>query len=188
MNGLSKKMLNKLKDKIEDWFIWVEKLWDTIENIFWYNPKRFIINFINYRKFLANNMWFDHSYIFQILKMKLENDVKYYKKYSLSLNSGEYVEEMETCIKLLDRIINDVYFDLAYEEHDKKWGKLNMEFKDEDDRKYLEFSRKNVITEEDKEKERKEFLKCCHAESQMRQQDIDNLFDFMKRNILKWWD
>jgi hypothetical protein len=150
----------------------------------YYYPKRFFRNLIDYRKFLWYNTWFDFTFIFEILKLKLETDVKYYKKDSFSGVSEEIIEEMQICIKSLDRLIEDVYYDEAFEEHDAKWGKLEHEFLEN----RVKFKRKNVLNETDEEQERKEFLEKCEDETSLRKIDLEIVFDTMKNNILKWWD
>lgn len=97
---------------------------------------------------------------------------------------------MKCCVLALDRLIKDEYHEIAYKEHDEKWGELQWSSVPTIKNEYgeLVFNRKEIKDEKDKEQERLEFLKCCRVEEQLRQRDIDTLFETMRKNILGWWD
>ena len=52
----------------------------------------------------------------------------------------------------------------------------------------LEITHKHVRTKEDEKQNKKEFHRICDHERKMRKQDIDYLFDYMKKHIEGWWD
>lgn len=119
--------------KIEDNYYKLCRLKYTLKNILWKNPLNFLRNIILYRKFLWENMWYDHYYLFNILKLKLEIDAKHYREYGMTTVSENLAREMECCVSLIKRI------------------------QEEDDIEQVP-------------------------------KDIDNLFKYISKNVLKWWD
>lgn len=188
-----------LFEKIEEWFLGLKCVNGTkIEDLYfsWYrlynkiiqscyrNPKNFFENIITYRKFLVRDMWFDHYYLFSILKDKLENDSKMYKKYGMTVHAKLYANQMNDCVHLLNRIIKDEYDEYELKSHDQKWGEINFNIN-----KHKTWSgRSGVNTDEDAEIERKEFKKCIYKAHEKRTKDIKDLFDKLNNNILNWWD
>lgn len=61
----------------------------------------------------------DHHYIFGVLKFKLENHAKYLAKSGNHECSDRDAELMMTCVRLIDRIQNESYYDELYDA-DKK--------------------------------------------------------------------
>ena len=112
-------------------------------------------------------------------------DIKYLKKDGISLDNEKNIKRMRVCAMILNRLIKDDYIINVYKNHDKKWGDLNLSF-DKDG--YVDISRPNVITEDDKKQEEKENAKLVNKETYMKKQDLDYLFDIIKKHILKWWD
>lgn len=132
----------------------------------------------------------DYFYLYKILKFKLERMEYLQRKYGYAVDSNKIADQIKLCINLLDRILKDEYSDMVFKKHDKKWGKLQMVFKPlEDNPNFSELlKRENVITEEDKKQERKEFAKLIQIEDNLKKQDIDLLFDTMKKYSQRWWD
>jgi len=89
------------------------------------NIRRFIRNLKDYWRFLMENEWWDHYFIYEVLKIKLEIDIKYYKKYAFSEEeySGKIVEEMQSCIALIKKIQDDDYI-----QHNGDVGVFSKEF------------------------------------------------------------
>lgn len=150
-----------------------------IKKVLWRLPKNFLINIWKYKRFLWNDFWWDSHHIFYMLREKLKNDVKMYKKYAWNLNADGLIEEMELCIKLLNRIIKDEYLDNALIPFDKKysnWMEKNFLIKDG---KYMGFSDK---------KQSKLFSKAGERSELQLKQDVEYLFKIMNKHILTWWD
>ena len=75
--------------------------------------------------------------------------------------------------------------------HDKKWGEPEFTFTDSTDYpncSELHIRHENVNTKEDKHLERKEFRRLMNKPEELKKQDIDMLFDYMKKHIQTWWD
>lgn len=61
----------------------------------------------------------DHHYIFEVLKFKLENQAKHLAEFGNHESSDRDAELMMTCIRLIDKIQNESYYDDFYDS-DKK--------------------------------------------------------------------
>jgi hypothetical protein len=57
----------------------------------------------------------DHHYVFQVLKFKLEKQAKHLVKYGSHESSERDAELMMTCVRLIDKIQNESYYDGFYE-------------------------------------------------------------------------
>jgi len=61
----------------------------------------------------------DHHYIFQVLKFKLEKQAKHLVKYGSHENAERDAELMMTCVKLINKIQNEEYYDELYKLDEK---------------------------------------------------------------------
>ena len=57
----------------------------------------------------------DHYYIFEVLKFKLENQSKHLIKYGYHENAEREAELLMTCVRLIDKIQNEKYYDDYYD-------------------------------------------------------------------------
>lgn len=104
-------------------------------------------------------------------------------------NAPVYAKQLKLCNLLLDRIIKDDYHDMIYKEHDEKWGPMKMDLspcKDGEHYKSI-ISRPNAITEEEKAQELKDYRSLMKKEPYMVDQDINMLFDTIKKRHRNWW-
>lgn len=196
-------MYNTWFDKLEDWFLelafidgkWPEDFYfmlcrflSRVQDILWYGPTIFIKNMVRFAPILWSDRWFDYHYLLNMMRVKLEHDAKMYRKYGMCTNSGEAAKQMEHCAELLKKIDDDNYDTEHLEPHDKKWGDMSFNFTKKDDGSIMMGSRPNVITDEDKELERKEFMEYIEAADIERNNDIKTLFGVMSKNLRTWWD
>jgi len=93
--------------------------------------------------------WWDHSFLYSILRKKLELMEEGFRLHGMGLHSEMDAKNMKKCILLLDRLINDAYID---------------------------YSKGNNI--------RNSFEK----EEMMIEQDLDLLFNIIRKHIRTWWD
>lgn len=144
--------------------------------IFLYKPIRFIQHFYNRIKNIIywmpviwNDEDFDYNYLFIIMRHKLISMRDFFNSDSaVTLYAEERAKEMDICIKILNRIIEDDYHENALMWHDKKWGK-------------------NYFKEKS-ETERKEFLNWMELADDNKKQDIIYLNAMLEKHIFKWWD
>jgi len=133
----------------------------------------------------------DHTFLYIILQFKLSNMEKYLRKYGSSINAEKDADRIKTCVNLLKRLMNDEYHDKVFKKHDEKWGKPEfnwIELKDQPKYKELKIKRLNVITEKDKEQEEKEYDNLIKIGNYSKQQDIDYLFETIRKYHQGWWD
>ncbi len=149
-----------------------------------------IKNFWKWRKVIYNDGWWDSYYIFEMLRFKFEDMEQKFRKYGISVTAKKDADKMKICKLLLDRLVKDEYYENVFKYHHKKWGEPELKWIDMEDSEYssLEINHKNVVTEEDKKIERKEYKNLMHREVALRKQDINYLFKILSKNILQWWD
>jgi nitrogenase subunit NifH len=109
--------------------------------------------------------------------------------YGNHVNSERDADNVHKALLYLDRMINYDYHDNVFKHHDKNRGQMKMEFKDsEDGRSFLDITRSNIKTEEDKIKEHKEYRRLAEIVEKQEVQDYEIFFDHLKKHIRSWWD
>lgn len=167
----------------------MKRFFKKIKDFFKYDVRYGIRNFIIWRKVIWKDRNFDQYYIYAILKHKLtlmEECIR-----DSYVGSDKEADNIKLCVYLLDRLMKDVYFEMAFKKHFEKWGDIELEFKPiEGDDEYSEvlFNQKNVNTKEEKEKSRIDFKRACDHENYLRDQDLDMLFTIMRKHIRGWWN
>ena len=114
----------------------------------------------------------------------------------IHVNHVQDADKIKKCVLVLERIMKDEYHENVFKYHDKKWGETKLNWKEVDGKEFgykkdvvaLDITRENAISKDQKEKERKEFRRLSPKVEQQRKQDIDFLFDYMKKHIQGWWD
>ena len=157
----------------------IRSIWRGIKNIFIWMPV------------IYKDRWYDHYYFFKILEFKLNLMSEMFEKEGHGVNSPKDAKRMKMCAELCKRFSEDNYSEEMYKAHEEKWGKLKMDFKDDPDRPgfgSLKMTHSKCLTEEDKTMEAIENKKIWDHEEKMKQQDINKLFDTMKKYIRGWWD
>lgn len=154
------------------------------------NIKYGVENLIYWFKVIWNDRSWDSYFIFIILKHKLSQMEKDFRLKGMHVGSNKDADKMKICILLLNRIINDNYWDLAGgEKHYRKWGTPELSSEPID----KEFSRliinhENCKTEEDEKQMNKEFKEISKKEEYLKKQDVRYLFHIISKHIFTWWD
>jgi hypothetical protein len=151
--------------------IWFRDFTTGLDNLLYWFPT------------IWSDRYWDHSYLFKIIRKKLNNMEKNIRSQGLHVDAITDADNMLICINALDKLIADNYSEEAFIEHDKKWGDLEWE-----KGKIISFKRKNVITEQDKLQERVESKLCWEKAEEDQKQDLETLFNTMKSESLRWWD
>jgi len=128
----------------------------------------------------------DWAYLFMLMKFKMEAMSKTIRNNQIVKNCDKYADQIDECIVLMGRILDNDYCDKEYEEHTKKWGKHI--FISTDNPNAYEMVRENVKTKKDEKKESKEFLDIILKGDKLYKKDWDELFKKLKKNINNWWD
>lgn len=156
---------------------------DKLEDVY-YSFKHGIPNLINWFPVIWKNREYDESYIFRLLEKKFELMEKTFSECDYIHNPKE-VEELKLAKLLCKRLgmNNFDYEENAFISHDKKWGEFDINLEVE----LFVRTRENVITVEDEEKERNEFLRWYkHSENQIKQ-DKEMLGKLISKKSRKWW-
>lgn len=153
-----------------------------------------IKRFIRWFPIIWNDREFDYNYLLEVMKFKLEEMENFFRsKNAMSMYSEQRADEMRRCITTLDRMIKNDYS--AFDRHDKKWGEMKMDFKaandefDEfDELSEMVITRPFVFNEFLGKQERKEFMRCAEHEDMLVKQDMEYLFNQIKKHLKGWWD
>jgi hypothetical protein len=137
---------------------------------------------------------YDDSYITEILIKKLEFTRDFYlsgKAYSAE--AEKVADEIKEAIDRLHMTRDswEFYEDLAMEQLEQKWGKTTFEFVPLEDRPGLtemKSKTEKVNTEEEEEQHRKEFRKALDTARKQYMKDKIKAYEFIAKNIDKWWD
>lgn len=140
-----------------------------------------IKNFWKWRKIIWNDRDYDYIFIFRILHFKLSNINERWKNEDYFVGQEKQRKNLETCVNLLDRIINNTPYDKILDKHFEKWVYPNIW---ETDSLGLEDFKPKVICEQ----ERKEIKNIFQKQEILYKQDLEYLFKLLRRHISKWWD
>ena len=165
------------KDELQEAF---EVLKNNLSRFF-YNVKNGLRNLWKWRSVVWNDRPWDYVYIFKALRFKLDETQRCID--GAFVGADEEAAKIRSLIEAIERILEDDYVSEEYKEMDRKYGKLEMIFNDDNT---ITTTRTN-LKEEDKETERKETLALAELEAKRRQDDINFVFDTMKNDIQRWW-
>ena len=72
-----------------------------------------IKNLWRWRKFIYKDRDWDHYFIYEILKTKLQHQSEYFLKHGYTESAPLHAAEMKECIDLIDKVQNEYYIDQA---------------------------------------------------------------------------
>jgi hypothetical protein len=106
------------------------KWWLERKDLTWPGIKQGIKNLILWFVVVWHDRWWDHSFLYSILRHKLNQMEKKFKCCGVSARSKKDAKNMRICVLLLDRLINDDYFD--YEDKRGWETKFRLSFEKEE--------------------------------------------------------
>jgi len=133
----------------------------------------------------------DHQFIFQIFRHKLHLTEQFIRRYGIHTNNIDDADKIKLCVNLLDRLIKDEYHENAFKHHEEKWGPPELNWHDSEEHEGMcgaAITHANVKTDEDEKSQNKDFKIACEHEVSLREQDLDMLFNYMRKHIQSWWD
>jgi hypothetical protein len=89
------------------WRFWSIDWWGTQ----WHCVKIGIRNIIFWLPVVYLDRWWDHSFLYSILRHKLSQMERGFRLHGMSTNSEKDAKNIKICILLLDRLINNDYID-----------------------------------------------------------------------------
>ena len=151
--------------------------------------KEGIINIVDWLPVVWRDRDWDQAFLYEVLRFKLGRMERFQRERGHSVEFKGIAGEIGLCVKLLDRIIKDDYLVNALNPHERKWGEAEITHTPIEGSEYVSIDVR-VLGLEGKYKELEEAgrLSRYHHSDYMRRQDIDMLFDTMKRYVECWWD
>jgi hypothetical protein len=128
-------------------------------------------------------LWkYDHPYEMDTIYPLIKHKLQCFKE-EMILSKGIWregeQERLDTCIKLLDQLIENDFIKAEQKAFDEKYGKCNL------DQISLSYSKAKTI--EEKAFASVEYSKLMHLEDSKRHQVRLKLFMLLTNNIDKWW-
>lgn len=166
-----------------------------IYNFFRYDIHKGILNLIRWFPVIWNFRTWDHYYSLVVYRKALYELKKGIDKHSIHLYKDRDVKQMNTCLNLLNRILCDQacdgfsYRDMAFKNHDKKWGEMRMWFEEHYSGGCLwQSHRPNVNTKKEIEQEGAEYGRCLAHQHYLEEQDYELLFKMIRKYSRGWWN
>jgi hypothetical protein len=147
-----------------------------------------------YAKFGWSNHEFDNSYLLALLHFKLQRMHTYLKAETYAKQDKLSLQSLRLATRLAKKLTNENYSHFL-DQHDKKWGPLDMELTPAEPVEGLpgggsvcKFTRPNVTSKRKEAQERREFKKAVEMDEQIRARDARWLFSIMEKYYQYWWD
>lgn len=141
------------------------------------NIKRFfqsIQNLISWFPIIFQDRDWDHFYFHVIMKKKLERMRDYNIKSGHCVNSHITAQKINTCVKLLDRIIKDEFTDEEF------WKDVKHEWIELDE-EYVELNTMSKYSNE-------EISEQIKKENNLRRKYIKTLYSILEKRVETFWD
>jgi len=91
------------------------KNWQYKYGLDWRGIKRGVKNLVFWFPVIWLDRWWDHSFLYPILRRKLEHMEENFRLGGCHKNNKKDAFKMKKCVLLLDRLINDAYIDYKNE-------------------------------------------------------------------------
>lgn len=124
----------------------------------------------------VDKQWDDYFFL-KIIRLKLTLMEKYFRYRGMSTESVNDADKMKRCIVLLDRILNDNYSEDAFAEYNRKYNINNDDFD--------LASITKPITDPTQQAD---YKSAIQIETEMKENDFNELFKIIRENIQSWWD
>ena len=160
------------------------RIWYNFTKI-WYNFKHGIINLIIWFPVIWKNRDWDYCFLYKIMKKKLEMMENLQRFHGHHVDDVAMANQMKACIVLIDRLIEDDYNSICFDDYFNKWG---HPYYVEENHKFGMRKEKDIATEEDKIQKKKEFYDCINKEYELKLNDKKELGRIIIDNIDSWWD
>lgn len=164
-------------------------MFSYIENKY-YNIKSGIKQLYLWIPIIWKDRDYDHSFIYKILKFKIENTRKLNQKNKRYIGVEKEIYFMWVCENLLDRLIKDDYFDSFYDIYQNKWGKSNFDsiYREHSDDYELKITNNNIISEEDRKLAKNDYRRYRDMSVRNRNNDKKYLYHILEKRLDNWWD
>jgi hypothetical protein len=188
------RFFKRLKENIyklgEEFF---DDFYEILKLVFKYFPRdcfRFVVRVIQYSSILYNDTDYDYSSILKMLQYKIKRTRLHIGKHDLIKNAKKYCKQMEEVEQLIEAALEDEFCKKEHEEHDKKWGPLDIKsIKISNEPFYqMRFLRAHAYSTQEQEQERKEHRKIIDLEILRKKNNWKKIWNRLEKNIMFWWD
>lgn len=151
----------------------------------WYNFKHGVKNLVRWFPIIWQDRDFDYYYLLMLMETKLKHMHKDMEN-SYHVGAERDAKDMQECIDIIHRIRTDSYTNEAFDEVEKRYGKLNMRFNDETNT--IDFWNEKTEGDPEKQKEADDFLKELSENNWLKKDaDMAILGNTLKDRLLYWW-
>jgi hypothetical protein len=110
-------------------------------------------------------------------------------------NNGNHVhcerdaDNIHKAVLAIERLLADEYHENAFKNHNKKYGKLNLDWKPaENNCSEAIFSRSKTNTEREEHYESKASRRLFRHEQYLQKQDLEYATKIINKYLFHWWD
>jgi hypothetical protein len=146
-----------------------------------------------FARFAWLNYDFDSAYLWDLIAFKLKRLRKCLVN-GIAEQEEEHMAALSEAIEICERLFAEDYEEKHMALHDQKWGELKFwtePFNYENSKPLyhvFKSSRPNIKTDEDKQLERDELIKCMFDADKDREKDLDRLNELFKMYSRTWWE
>ena len=155
------------------------KLFKSIRNVF-----RGIKNIIRWLPVIYKDRDWDQGYIFELLYFKLKNMQEFFESDNTwSADTNKTAKQIMVAKSLCKRIVDNDYLERALTDYHLKYGKDCVFHSELSTTKGF-----HTLVWDWSEQQSKEFGVASEHSRYMELQDINYLFEFLRKHIRGWWD
>lgn len=157
----------------------------------WWRPLQYgVQNLIKYFPVIWKDRDWDYCFWIDMNIKKLESMEDSIRNHSHHLYCGRDADNIKKAVLALKRLREDDYHENAFKNHNKKYGKLRMDFcpPDEDGCSLARFSRSKTTRERDIHYESKASSRLYKHGEYMKKQDLEYVTKIISKYLFHWWD
>ena len=130
----------------------------------------------------------DDYFIWSLLHHKFKSMENFYRYKAQPIVGDNRASQIRICNLLLKRLTDSNYLDIAFKQHEKKWGKLITNHRDYEKDLTSVFISRTKVTPETALQERVESNYCRELEAYLEKQDLVYLSHLISKHSRGWWD
>jgi len=130
----------------------------------------------------------DDYFIWILLYHKFKSMENFYKHKAQPIVGDNRASQIRVCNLLLKRLTDSNYLDIAFKQHEKKWGKLKSNWGIFNEKLTKLDIHRTKVTPETEAQERVESKRCHELEDYLERQDLAYLSHLINKHSRGWWD
>jgi len=184
---IQRSMLSATGEHTPTWKMHLEDVWFSIAGVVIDKPLGFLENVKRLFKWLPV-IWktkeFDCGFLFRLMEFQLQGMEKYMEDNGHHVGSDKTAHSIKIARVLLKRLNNNEHLENSLIPINRKYGKWEFDF----DRPNLHKKFERDLTKQQKIDFEKGCMKAYLHSDYMEKQDIEYLFNHIKKYHDKWWD